>query len=475
MRGRIRREYGSKLFALFIVIIMVTVVYPVLINNANNPSQLSVYDDDWNDMSLLASDLNVEENGKHEIKTIVSRPSIITKISEVEKNTTQPTLVTNQTILVIIGVERMYNEYDSEALHSFVKSGGKVVIADDSGYANTAFHGQAGALEIDVKLRTNKVQSGCVPEKTTSLTSTVLEGMGYDSGGGSDPKCKPAQLYDFNHWDENIHTGNISTVIIDANIERMDFSGQLMMSAPGALTIKQGGKAEGLAWSSQEAFIDYNQDKVGGAGEGTYRENSTNGVEVISEANIGEGKVIFISDTSIFTNRYYEQLDNKEFINKLFEYLSESEPQTIIFDESRHIQSDLISLVYVQLFGILGHISSSEVLGLIMLGSIILLMQIAMMRVENPSVWRHLFNIYEGRLSRFRVPHAHYIHPETIKEIFIEKVRIDNGFTREEFEMLASSKIEELLEDPILIRFIINNEKNMTLKQVEEAIKGWKK
>lgn len=475
MRGRIRREYGSKLFALFIVIIMVTVVYPVLINNANNPSQLSVYDDDWNDMSLLASDLNVEENGKHEIKTIVSRPSIITKISEVEKNTTQPTLVTNQTILVIIGVERMYNEYDSEALHSFVKSGGKVVIADDSGYANTAFHGQAGALEIDVKLRTNKVQSGCVPEKTTSLTSTVLEGMGYDSGGGSDPKCKPAQLYDFNHWDENIHTGNISTVIIDANIERMDFSGQLMMSAPGALTIKQGGKAEGLAWSSQEAFIDYNQDKVGGAGEGTYRENSTNGVEVISEANIGEGKVIFISDTSIFTNRYYEQLDNKEFINKLFEYLSESEAQTIIFDESRHIQSDLISLVYVQLFGILGHISSSEVLGLIMLGSIILLMQIVMMRVENPSVWRHLFNIYEGRLSRFRVPHAHYTHPETIKEIFIEKVRIDNGFTREEFEMLASSKIEELLEDPILIRFIINNEKNMTLKQIEEAIKGWKK
>ena len=475
MRGRIQREYGSKIFALFIVIIMVTVVYPVIINNASNPSQLSVYDDDWNDISMFASDLNVEESGKHEIKTIVSRPAIITKISEVEKNTTQTTLVANQTILVIIGVERMYNEYDSEALHNFVKSGGKVVIADDSGYANTAFHGQAGALEIDVKLRTNKVQSGCVPEKTTGLTSTVLEGMGYDSGGGSDPKCKPAQLYDFNHWGENIHTGNISTVIIDANIERMDFNGQLMMSAPGALTIKQGGKAEGLAWSSQEAFIDYNQDKVGGVGEGTYRENSTNGVEVVSEANIGEGKVIFISDTSIFTNRYYEQLDNKEFITKLFQYLSENEPQTIIFDESRHIQSDLISLVYVQLFGILGHVSSSEVLGLIMLGSIILLMQIFMMRVENPSVWRHLFNIYEGRLSRFRVPHAHYTHPETIKEIFIEKVRIDNGFTREEFEMLASSKIEELLKDPILIRFIINNEKNMTLNQVEEAIKGWEK
>ena len=41
--------------------------------------------------------------------------------------------------------------------------------------------------------------------------------------------------------------------------------------------------------------------------------------------------------------------------------------------------------------------------------------------------------------------------------------------------MLAPSKVEELLKDPILIRFIINNEKNMTLNEVEEAIKRWKK
>ena len=475
MRETFRKRYGSKLFALLIVIIMTTVVYPVIANNSNSTSQLSVYDDDWNDISQFANDLNVEENGKHKIQTIVSRPSIISKISEVEKNTTEQTILNNQTILVIIGVERMYNEYDSEALHAFVKSGGKVVIADDSSYGNTAFHGQAGALEIDVKLRTNTVQPGCVPvESEMSLAVVVLEGMGY-GGGSSDPKCKPAQLYDMNHWEESIHTQNISTVIIDANIERMDFNGQIMMSAPGALTIRTGGKAEGLAWSSQEAYIDYDQNGLGGFGEGTYRENSTNGVEVISEANIGEGKVIFISDTSIFTNRYYDELDKKDFINKLFEYLSEGKEQTIIFDESRHIQSDLISLVYVQLFGILGHVSSSEVLGMIMLGSIILLMQIVMMRVENPSIWRHAFNIYEGRLSRFRVPHAHYTHPESIKEIFIDKVRIENSFTREEFGMLASSKVEKLLKDPILIRFIINNEKNMTLKQVEEAIKGWEK
>ena len=133
MRERFVKEYGSKLFALFIVIIMMTVVYPVIIDNAKNPSQLSVYDDDWNDISEFANDLNIEGNGKHEIKTIVSRPSIISKISEVEKNTTEQTLMKNKTILVIIGVEREYNEYDSKALYQFVKDGGIVVLAADSG------------------------------------------------------------------------------------------------------------------------------------------------------------------------------------------------------------------------------------------------------------------------------------------------------------------------------------------------------
>ena len=159
----------------------------------------------------------------------------------------------------------------------------------------------------------------------------------------------------------------------------------------------------------------------------------------------------------------------------MIEYLSNGEKQTIIFDESRHIQSDLISLVYVQLFGVLGYVSSSESLGIIFLGAIILLLQLVMLRVENPKPWRHMFNIYEGRLSRFRVPHAHYTHPETMKEVFIDKVRITHGFSREEFEMLPPSKLEEMVKDPVLIRFIINNEKNMTLKEVEKSIRGWKK
>jgi len=468
MRKQFWKQYGTKFFALFVVIIMIAVVYPVLVQNAKNPSQLSAYEDDWNDISQFANDIDKDGDGKHEIKTIVSSPSILNKIAEVEKNSTDPTINANETILVIIGVERSYSEYDSKAIHEFVKAGGKVVLADDSGYGNTAFYGEGGTLDIGMKLRPNIVQEGCAPTQGDTFFGKVAEEMNY---GSADPKCKPARLYDSQYFDE--YQSN-SIVVIDAEIDRMGFDGQLMMSTPGALVVKSS-KAEELAHSSQLGFVDLNQNGEGDSGEGTWRDNLSYGVPVVAEANVGSGKVIFISDTSIFSNQYYSQLGNRDFILSIIEYLSDGEKQTIIFDESRHIQSDLISLIYVQLFGILGYVSSNESLGILFLGSIILLLQLAMLRVENPKPWRHMFNIYEGRLSRFRVPHAHYTHPETMKEVFIDKVRITHGFSREEFEMLPPSKLEEMVKDTVLIRFIINNEKNMTLKEVEESIRGWKK
>ena len=374
----------------------------LIVESPSKAKTISKLNNHWNDISDFASDVNEDQNGNHVMKTIVSRPAIINKISDIERNSTEKTIEVNSTVLVIIGVERSYSEFDSNAIYNFVKSGGKVIIADDSGYGNSAFYGEMGTLEIGVKLRTNIVQEGCQPTQATGLVAGAIDALGYDGSGSTSPKCKPALLYDSNHWEEAIHPKNNSIAIIDADVPRMDFSGQLMMSSPAALTIQAGGPAEGLVWSSQKAFIDYNQDEVGGKGEGTYREDSTNGVEVVAEANVGNGTVIFISDTSIFTNEYYDELDNREFILAMVNYVTNGEKHTVIFDESRHIQSDILSLVYVQLFGILGYVSNSETLGILFLGSIILILQLVMMRVENPKPWRHLFNIYEGRLSRFR-------------------------------------------------------------------------
>ena len=68
MRKAFRERYGSKLFTLFVIIMMITVVYPTLITNAKNPSQLSAYDNDWNDVSNFAADMDEDLNDKHQLQ-----------------------------------------------------------------------------------------------------------------------------------------------------------------------------------------------------------------------------------------------------------------------------------------------------------------------------------------------------------------------------------------------------------------------
>jgi len=97
------------------------------------------------------------------------------------------------------------------------------------------------------------------------------------------------------------------------------------------------------------------------------------------------------------------------------------------------------------------------------------------MRTRNPLPWRHLHYIWLGRSSRYRVPHAHYVHPDTIREVFLDRVRIAHGYAREEFELLPQSRLEKLLDDEILVRFIVNRDAKLQPEMVLEAVSGWKK
>ena len=60
--------------------------------------------------------------------------------------------------------------------------------------------------------------------------------------------------------------------------------------------------------------------------------------------------------------------------------------------------------------------------------------------------------------------------PNRLKSYIAEK----NHIIRTE-RMLSQTKIEELLHDPLLVNFMINDDRSMTLEEVKEAIKGWKK
>jgi len=413
-------RYGLKLLALVAAALIIGAVYPQLASHSQNPSQLSAWDSDWNDLSRFAADM--EARG-YTTQSLLSSPQALGELTGEQRNST---------VLAILGVERAYTEAEAKAIHEFVKQGGRVLLADDFGHGNSA---------------------------VTGLYSVGASFFG-------------KRLYDRNHWEEAYHPHNSSYVVVDAAVTHYGFSGQLLFSEPTALTIVEGGKAIPLARSSVQAFVDLDGDGDGDSDEGTF---SIGGAVVLAEVEIGSGRMVMLSDPSLFINSLYGELDNREFARAVIDNLAQGSNTTLLFDESRHLQPDFLSLVYVQLFGYVVFAGSNEVARIIFLAAILLGAEVALMRTRNPLPWRHLHNLYRGRSTNYRVPHAHYIHPDTIREVFLDRVRIEHGYSREEFNMFSGARLEELLGDETLVRFIVNRDAKLRQEQVLKAISRWTK
>ncbi len=418
----LRERLGWK-FLTAMVIAAGLVVYPMFVTSwSSRPSQLSAYGDDWNDLSDFVADLRQAD---HTVKSLVSSPIIFNEMSKSDKN---------NSVLVIVGVEKEYSEVEAGALRDYMKDGGNIILADDFGYGNSVFRGP------------------------------------YDAG----VKFYGDQLYDMNRWTDPGHPHNASYAIIDVDIPTLGFTGkQLLFSSATALQINAGGKALSLASSSQQSFVDKDGDGEGGAAE--VANKTVGGVPVIAEVTAGSGRMIVISDPSIFINQEYGELDNREFIMAVVNYLAGGVKTTVIFEESRHVQTNLVSHLYIQLFGYIIFASSNMIAKVLFLAGILLGLEFALMRVRNPEPWRHGFNVHRGRTSRYRVPHAHYVHPDTIRELFLERVRVTRGLSHDDFTALPASKLEQFLHDPVLVQFMIHKDKHVKLEQVMEAIGRWNK
>ena len=177
------------------------------------------------------------------------------------------------------------------------------------------------------------------------------------------------------------HPHNSSYVVVDAAVTHYGFSGQLLLSEPTALTIDMGGKAIPLARSSVQAFVDLNGNGIGDSDEGTF---SIGGAVVLAEVEIGSGRMVMLSDPSLFINSLYGELDNREFARALIDNLAQGSNTTLLFDESRHLQPDFLSLVYVQLFGYVVLSGSNQVARIIFLAAIFLGAQAALIRTRPP-------------------------------------------------------------------------------------------
>ena len=101
-------------------------------------------------------------------------------------------------------------------------------------------------------------------------------------------------------------------------------------------------------------------------------------------------------------------------------------------------------------------------------------LEAVLIRKEDPEEWRHVFRVvYYGFGDARR--YEYYQKPEKIRQVLLSRVRNINGLTREEFDSIPAAELQNLIRDPVLVRFIFEERKYRAdeLVGIVRRIKQW--
>jgi hypothetical protein len=216
------------------------------------------------------------------------------------------------------------------------------------------------------------------------------------------------------------------------------------------------------------------------------------------------GRITFIGDGSALINAIYDyegynegdyhtsgepnktipDNDNRKWA---LDYISDSlmDPESnelpemapnalVIFDESRHIQPSVASESYNTVYFLLVYFTGEGLAMLLLFLILFITFEGVLLKKKDPEPWRHVFSIiYYGFGDANR--YAYYAKGNKIKQVFLSKVRNQNGLTREEFDSLPARELQGMINDPVLVKFVFENRK-YSLEQtvaIVKRIKVW--
>lgn len=202
----------------------------------------------------------------------------------------------NSTI-VIIGPGTVFSKQEGEYIGSFLKDGGKVLLADDFGTGNdlleklNASSRFSGDLMLDLSF-----------EKNASFVT----------------------IFDFQNT-SSVLGSNVSHILLDY---------------PTSLTVGRSNNTTVLAVSTQVSWLDVNLNGKEDVGE------PSGPFPVLVTERYGKGTLVLLSDPSVLINSLRDQLDNSQFRDALFRYLY-ADRTTVIIDESHRPVFMSFSVAYL--------------------------------------------------------------------------------------------------------------------------------
>ena len=499
--------------------------------NLSNTNQLSAYDDDWNDMSAFRQD--IKDMGI-ETRSLVSSPLLLADIEDPRNTTYIVAGVERDTLslpqfdedgFITIASEDGYSPSEIDAIVEFVENGGTALILEDYGFAGTiaeAFGVRYSGYQLfdttyEPSLNFNYVWM-CVQSTPCSMNGSVIDVETLSTHDrwadvNSPLSAHPCALMSgqamtleeagvcAHHWKDGEIAYNGTYRVLLNNITSLEI-------IPGnknplsEISIR--------AVTSNEASIDVNGD-----GElWVSSEQSEESPDLYGKFNLSieacakvtcnpdeGGRVIFVADGSPLINAIYDyqgfadgeygetdtlipENDNRKWALDLIsealmssiddENAQPSENAMVIFDESRHPQNAIVADSYNTIYFMLVYFTGEGLAMLVLFLILFIAFEAVLIKKKDPDQWRHVFSIiYYGFGDANRYPY--YSKTEKIRQVFLSKVRNQNGLTREEFHAMPAKELVGLINDPVLAKFAIEPGK-YSLEQtvsVVKRVKSW--
>ena len=524
---KFRRGASIAAFWVLIGILVLEVLQTYLVDGE---SQQSAYGDDWNDLGAFRSEINslgVETNA------LVSSPLLLSEIdhpeeaifvvSGVERDTISLPRFTGDENVIEFTEGDGYTTSEILAIESFVQRGGTVILLDDFGYSaqlasqfgldysgHRLYDGQAYAHELDynfVWVNTTSAFNFTTNSGSLSSINPCLKDL--DKDGVID-------LLDEDPLNPSVTTQGISSDMAGLCAHRFDQATSTWDFSEGYDILTNGPSAfekassynpvenrYAIGRSTLDSYLDTNDDgnlTVGFEAAGI--EDDEQGPFAVYVRfcqdrlclDSDSGRVHFVSDGSMLINSLYSpdfvpdysglvpDNDNRKWaLDIIAEALlignsstKASENAIVIFDESRHQQSNIGGDTYNLLYYLLIYFTNDWMAMLLLFLGLFIALEAVLIRKEDPDDWRHVFRIiYYGFGDARR--YEYYQRPEKIRQVLLTRVRNVNAMSREEFDALPAADLQKMVDDNVLTDFIFNDRRYKTdeLVGIVKRIKEW--
>ena len=410
------RKKFSRILSIILIILIIGISV-LLISVPGKEPQLSIYSDDWNDLSEFRLGIL---NDSYNISHISSTPIYL---RELEKPT--------NTVFVIIGLEREYTQEEVNVINEYVNNGGNIILADDFSYGNSFIR----------KL-----------DNTGGSLYYHDESIGYEF---SNEKIVDIQYYkDPNYIMVNTATPDKFRVMLNsptALVERSDIYDIYDTNFE---------YHEVLAQTSSMSWLDYNDNlsRDYGEPEGPFPivMRFSKSAQVYTTVANRVSNIILISDPSIFINEMWDQADNKEFALFLINDLLKPGGE-VIFDESVHLTEAGVTDLGNSFFIIIAYMYGNYTLiGLFLFITIItsILVPISRSKKIKNIYFRHKDLLDSKKIFIMRRPELDLLDYSWIRAIFMEKVRISYDIPHEIFHNYNKNQLADFLNDDELLEFV---------------------